>query len=564
MESKIITGILSVMDNLILKIKSNDIKGKDIEVKWLYEYLKSHVRSLLILGDSNNGQFLLLNKIFDCNAISDDVLLMGTSVVISLSNGVSIPLILKSDGKILQLDSNNMDLDKILSQIEISEIILPYPIDLLAEKSLLATACSISDIKSADIFKLYKVICSDSIIFTINATQAFSIAQKDLLKSIYDINGANVLIAVTGLELIREKEKSTVIDFIKKAQSVHSPSSKIIFIDSNEENEPETTIRNIKKIIADSLTDEHVINQRINTVQKRVLFLIDECESILVQRKNELVETLANMKNKDEMKKESILASKQGWEELRIEFEKRANNCLEYIYGELQHAKLSISEQLHFELSKSNNPKEWWSKDLPFRLKKEFENHTRGMEKQLQVRIIGDYKWLTEKARNYYARNVPMSDNIDSYSIDKTSIDIIPKAEELKDLKLIRYITMAGTGTASVVMWFIVGPLGAIVSAAGGIIGDRYINKEIQNQQERLNFALDQLIDGVIDKAKYGISQRVYDGYDSIVQTTVVTEENWEKDVRIGENKQYKEEQEILIILKEIEEFKAIKSLIKQ
>lgn len=564
MQTNTFQNVLSAMDNLILKINGNNIPGRDVEVKWLQDYLTSSTKSLLIVGDGNNGQFKILNIIADNNIISDDILLLGTSTIVTTSGRVSEPFLANTNGKIIPVAPKDLNLSNTLINTEISEVFLPYSYDTLTKEGLNVSACTIADIKSAEIKKLYKVICSDLIIFTINAAQALSMSQKELLKAIYEINNTNVIIVVTGLELIREKEKVTVADYIITVLNKSFADLKILFLDSKDENIIKTDIINMKASIMEKLANENLLETRTLKVQNRLLYLIDECVVVLDNKRKSVEETLSNQKNKDDLKKESILATQQGWEELRIEFEKRANHCLEYIFEELDHLKQSISEQLHFELSKSNNPKEWWTKDLPFRLKKEFENNTRGIEKQLQARIIGDYKWLVERARSYYARNVPVSDNINIYNIEKSNPDIIPRAEELKDLKLIRYITMAGSGTASVVMWFIAGPIGAIVSAAGGIIGDRIITREIQNQQERLSFALYQLIDNVINNSKDGISQRVSDGYDRIIQATVVTESQWEKDVSMREKANYKEEQEISSISEEIAGFNSIKTLVKQ
>lgn len=544
--------ITSKIDGLIQKFSESKLDNA-FELKWLKNFFNSKNENIVLFGDNNNGQFALLNKLFNDNIIPDEVITLGSSLIFTLQTGVEKPIVIKSDGSIVEFECNEFKIEQIINHNDILEVILPYKYK--KEDINISTYSSVYFDKN--IYNLFKTLCSDRVVFTINASQAFSMGQKELLKAIYE-NGSNILISVTRLELIQEKDKEKVLNYINNVKEGYFPSLKILFFDTTNEDTYSENIEKLKSFLFDFKIDESILKSRSLVINKRLENIIDEYVKTLENKKKTLFEALENKKNEEELNREKLLEAQQYWEDLRIEFEKRANKCIEFVYEELYKIKQTVSEQLQYELVKSNNPKEWWANDLPFRIKKEFVNNSKGLEKTLQARIISDYRWIIEKAKIIYAKTLTATFRNEDFVFDDNKALIIPKAEDLKDLKLIRYITMAGTGTASVAMFFVVGPIGAVVSAVGGILGDRYITREIKSQQDKLKMALDQIIDDIIEKSRSGISDKIYEGYDKIIKATVASEEQWKNEVT-PKMTEYTEEKEIISIQNQIDSLKSMK-----
>lgn len=544
--------ITSKIDGLIQKLSEIKLDNA-FELKWLKNFLDSKNKNIVLFGDNNNGQFALLNKLFNDNIIPDEVITLGSSLIFTLQTGVEKPIVIKSDGSIVEFENNEFKIEQIINHNDILEVILPYK---YKKGDINISTYSSADFEN-NIYNLYKTLCSDRVVFTINASQAFSMGQKELLKSFIE-NGSDVLISVTGLELIQEKEKEKVVRYISKVKEEYFPSLKILFFDTTNEVLFTENIENLKSFISDFDVNDSISKNRTFIINKRLNSIIDDCIETLDNKRKTILKVLENKKNEEEVNREKLFVAQQYWEDLRIEFEKKANKCIEFVYEELYKIKQIVSEQLQYELVKSNNPKEWWADDLAFRIKKEFVNNSKGLEKTLQARIISDYRWLIEKAKIIYAKTLTASFRNEDFVFDDNKALIIPNAEDLKDLKLIRYITMAGTGTASVAMLFVVGPIGAIVSAFGGIISDRYITKEIKSQQDKLKMALDQIIDDIIEKSRSGISDKIYEGYDKIIKATVASEEQWKNEVtpKITE---HPEEKEIISIQNQIDSLESMK-----
>lgn len=544
--------ITSKIDGLIQKLSKIKLDNA-FELKWLKNFFNSKNKNIVLFGDNNNGQFALLNKLFNDNIIPDEVITLGSSLIFTLQTGVEKPIVIKSDGSIVEFECNEFKIEQIINHNDIFEVILPYKY----KKEYINISTYSSGYFDKNIYNLYKTLCSDRVVFTINASQAFSMGQKDILKRFID-NGSDILISVTGLELIQEKEKEKVVRYISKVKEEYFPALKILFFETINENSYTENIEKLKSFISDFEIDDSISKNRTFIINKRLNSIIDDCIEALENKRKTILEVLENKKNEEEVNREKLLVAQQYWEDLRIEFEKKANNCIEFVYEELYKIKQIVSEQLQYELVKSNNPKEWWANDLPFRIKKEFVNNSKGLEKTLQARIISDYRWLIEKAKIIYAKTLTGTFRNEDFVFDDNNALIIPKAEDLKDLKLIRYITMAGTGTASVAMFFVVGPIGAVVSAVGGILGDRYITREIKSQQDKLKMALDQIIDDIIEKSRSGIFDKIYEGYDKIIKATVESEEQWKNEItpKITE---HPEEKEIISIQNQIDSLESMK-----
>lgn len=545
-------SMLSKIDGLNQKLSESKLDNT-FELKYLKDFFNSSYKNIILFGDNNNGQFLLLNLLFKDNIISEEIITLGSSLIFTLKTGIEKPIMIKFDGSIVELEKSDFKIEQIINQNNILEVILPYN---FKKGDINISTYSTADFEK-NTYNFYKTLCSDKVVFTINASQAFSMGQKKLLKNFVE-NGSDVLISITKLELIHEKEKEKVVRYISKIKEKYFPSLNILFFDATNENSYTENIKKLKSFISDFEIGDSISKTRAIIINKRLDSIIDNCIETLENKRKKIIEVLETKKNEEELNREKLLVAQQYWEDLRIEFEKRANKCIQFVYEELYKIKQSVSEQLQYELVKSNNPKEWWANDLPFRIKKEFGNNTKGIEKTLQPRIISDYRWLIEKAKIIYAKTLTASIRNEDLMFDNNIAIIIPKAEELKDLKQIRYITMAGTGTASVAMFFVVGPIGAIVSAAGGIISDRYITKEIKSQQDKLKMALDQIIDDIIEKSRSNISDKIHEGYKKMIQATVVSEEQWKNEITPPKT-EIIEEEEITSIQNQIDSLRSIK-----
>ena len=187
-----------------------------------------------------------------------------------------------------------------------------------------------------------------------------------------------------------------------------------------------------------------------------------------------------------------------GWADIRVGYEKMENACVDSILADLNKAKSKIFDRIQTSILATQNPKEWWEKLFPIMLKNEIDNVSSAIDNKLQSVVIRDFNWINQEIQIRF-RQTPITSNT---KVNETSVDFTldPNSLSFNNLRAARYITMAGGATLATIMFFIVGPVGAVVSASCGIIGDRYIHKVIEGQRESLKIASANVIDDVISQ----------------------------------------------------------------
>lgn len=78
-------------------------------------------------------------------------------------------------------------------------------------------------------------------------------------------------------------------------------------------------------------------------------------------------------------------------------------------------------------------------------------------------------------------------------------------------------------------LFFVVGPVRGLASAACSILGDRYIHNTIQEQKESLKVAVSNVIDEVFTKMASMIPSRVNGLYEELAKEIATKEEAWTK-----------------------------------
>ena len=388
---------------------------------------------------------------------------------------------------------------------------------------------SINNMDDINTEQYYEIRCADAVLLVMSATMAFSSTEKeilDLLVNEYRIS--NIGIVLTHLELISQEKINEVLDYIQeKAEAISKEIS--IFATINEEfvanNSSIINFETIKLRVGEKTRNDqnkllravYVANQLYLFTEKLIKKLVEE---------NRLYDNEAKEKLKKNQSLHHFLETKKSiWEDLMIETERRSINCMSKIKDDVEVFKISMSEKLLFELSQSANPKEWWKNVLPYRLKTEVQNFSMNYEKQLERLVMSDVTWLNSQIKKIYAKNLQELKYDSCNSIPNTNI--IPDADQLKDLNKIRTISRFATGGASIATYFLFGPLGMLASIGGGIISEKYLSDNISKQRQELSGALDNVINFTFDKLLNEIKNRVDNFYNSALDKTKTVESDW-------------------------------------
>lgn len=197
------------------------------------------------------------------------------------------------------------------------------------------------------------------------------------------------------------------------------------------------------------------------------------------------------------------------WDILQNELERRRIECDQALRQKLQNTKTDLMELLLLELSKTPNPKLWWERDLPWRLRRELTALSRKSEEFVMAKIAQDFDWL--QTENYRLFGILISEkvkqNLEKYQINAEIPDV-----EINNIQQYRLLTRLGTTTAMICSYLL--PIvstvtGLIISTTGGFMSEQFLDKKLEEQRQILSQILNQVVDRAINQYSTQVSQRL-------------------------------------------------------
>ena len=368
---------------------------------------------------------------------------------------------------------------------------------------------------------------SDVVVLCLKATALWSLDDVRVLGELKERGHKNIVLCVTHLNNVKSKELPDIVRYVTAKQ----PDLPVVYFSDEELVEiPEEISHSygtqvLKQFIERSLSSGNILEQRVQIAEKLIDKTTDTLISELDERKLKLMAE-RDLKYADHCAK---ISKKQlirlGWSEIRVAYEKLESECVDTILLQLNKSKVKIIDKLNASIITTPNPKEWWEKMLPIMLKNEIEALSNAIDSNIQSRIVRDLNWLNREIQNRFRQSVTAGEKqpMDSMS----DFEFNPASYTFKNLRTARYISMAGSSALATLMFFVVGPVGAVVSATCGIISDRYINKVTEGQRETLKGLVAGVVDDALGKIADMIPSRVRGLYDEFSNAIGEKEKIW-------------------------------------
>lgn len=367
---------------------------------------------------------------------------------------------------------------------------------------------------------------SDIVILCVNASQPFSIKDMNALGKIVQSSHKRVIVCMTHSNCIKETEVEEREQYLKH-KKIPFP---IYYYDNNQNHSIRDQLKGrygadvirekVESFISEDLIHERrlIVEQLVNTISASCIDELNERKLMIEQKKAEKYQTFLNEQAK-------VNANRLGWEEIRVEYEIRQNKCLQTILADINKAKTKISDRLYASVITTSNPKEWWEKLFPLTIKSEIESLTSGIDDRIQNQLIKDFNWLNSELSYKYRQCISASTG--STSEMKIEYKLDPNSATFDNLRTARYVTMAGGAALATVMYFVVGPIGALASASAGIIGDKYINKSLDRQRESLKNEVANAVDAIFLEITEKVPNRLNELYKEVLKSICEKEDIW-------------------------------------
>lgn len=479
-----------------------------------------------VFADYGVGEISLtiIDKILSDEVLKPFVATSLEDMYFSITYGDGSAILKDSDGNVTNIDSLRHD----------SNNVHQYKVQAFTKSQLLAK----DDIEIVKLcpyeYEQRALTMFDAVIFCVSSLNALSVDNLQIMEQLHSFGAKEIFICFSQIEQIKQAEIERLFKYISSKLASSLPDASYCFISTDESYEPDVFIAGHYGLDKISMWLNAIIEEGIKKEKREeitnylVQDLIESAIQSMRQKLLPLEESRAQKYENFRTREQNVRFQQLAWEDLRIECEKRENDCVQVINDELSSSSQKVYDKLHLELISTQNPKEWWKNNLPLRLKIEIDSISTYIDNKLQNRLRTDQAWLNKELLAKFKSGAVDSPDA-SLDNSNVNIDIVPDADEMKDLRKYRYASMAGASALATAMYFIVGPVGAIVSAGCGILGDRMLTKEIAKQKNSLETSLRTLVDETFLKIKSLIPSKVHEVYESFIDALDIKEDGWVK-----------------------------------
>ncbi|MES1160605.1 MAG: hypothetical protein ABUM51_07605 [Bacteroidota bacterium] len=224
----------------------------------------------------------------------------------------------------------------------------------------------------------------------------------------------------------------------------------------------------------------------------------------------------------------------------------------------MEKQKQLTSDRLKYELSRSRNPREWWKNDLGQRLKIEMEIFVQGIDKSIESKVIADVSGIISQMKQLSVQSFSVQNPKNLAGTPSFTVDT--STEGLKDVNKARDIVRVITGSVSVASLFIIGPIGPLVTVAGGLMGEKILSGTIRDQREQLSVKLGSVLADLFNRAFDSASANIRHFYDEVATEVSRQEFTWIQEQDTGFH-QYASGRDpsLLSVIRQIETLENIK-----
>lgn len=380
---------------------------------------------------------------------------------------------------------------------------------------------------------------SDGAIIAVDATSALSQSEMLFIRQrLLSRKTPFLMIALTKLDLIKESERSAVIEFVKNKLASEGMDIPVMIT----QNVPVTKgdysdimgLDRIRERVTDwifdpervSVTEQWVACQAKDVLEREINAISQELELLSMDEEKRL-ETIRE-------KKAELAKAAEVWENLRLNMLECRNACYDRFIAKTEEYASNIAERLKYEVSHTGTPEKWWKEDYPYRLKVELTNMATGLDNTIS-RIIADdtNRFNSALDKNFKTHVISRRDVIADKASAVSAVGGKTKIgfENLDKQKNISRISTAALSIAGFALFSSLGfiPMVATmgVSTGSSIITEKLFKGKMEKQREDIKTAITREIPNIIAEAVSESEMRLKSVYDDIIKSAQEKEMAW-------------------------------------
>lgn len=381
------------------------------------------------------------------------------------------------------------------------------------------------------------LLCCDGAIITIAATSPFSMSEKLFIEQRLIAHKVPFLmIVITKLDLVKENERSGVINYIQSKLQTLKADLPLFIADEDCKIEDfdinRVGIDKIKEQIIEWKNTPERIKLTEQSMAAKAFSLLNILKEALKEKKAIIDKDDCVIKKEIEDRKLKILQTSLVWENLRIELDGRSNDCVDYLFNQISIYKNNLIETLRKSLYETDDLKDWTTKIYPNKTRLELAKIATDLSSDLSSRLASDKQWFYEEVLNQF--NVKLNKGISLGNVKleaetPEAFKVITNGSNEKSSKLYKNI---GTVVFSLGL-YILTPIPPVISIMGGKLLASYFMKKIgkkvsiSDQRNALWKAIQEEIPNILNNATSQTKDRVKAVYKELACESEKQEKLW-------------------------------------
>lgn len=243
-------------------------------------------------------------------------------------------------------------------------------------------------------------------------------------------------------------------------------------------------------------------------------------------------QTMSITQRADEMKKREQRLEAQNllWMQIEQRLNIRRQKIDEQVREYLSTNRASTLEALLHELERSVDVRQWWARDLPYRLQRELRAITGQISASIGRQVANDVRWLQEELHRQF--KYPLSAPLAEPAVEIDEINVTPPAVPLADMQKLRLVSRLGTAATVILAGVTLAQAGIAgatiaISSLGGIAADYIAQRKAANDRSAVRMELDRVVQRAWLDHAARVSAKLKQGYEDLVLALRMEQDRW-------------------------------------
>ncbi|MCF2530633.1 dynamin family protein [Yinghuangia soli] len=381
------------------------------------------------------------------------------------------------------------------------------------------------------------VAASDAAFMVVSASAPLGLSETSFLEEeVISKHVPRITVVVSKLDSVDEDEREDIVDYLGGRVRRIAPVLEVLPGPHREDSAPIAGVRARLEEYAGSGGRRAM---RARQTAGQLLGLLEEMTELARQGVADSALSVEDKRRAAEAAEVEIDNMTAEWGKVRVELQKRRSTTAEKFREHLAQSQEDLLGVLKYEMDRTPDPKTWWERDLPFRLRRELTAMAKKYEGQLHSSVSADLQWLDAQMKRHFGKG--STHKVDKAEQLSTEFEL-NEAEELglKDLKSRKLAWRIGPSGVAVLGMLIIPltgglaaiPMGAGMAASVGgmVLGEVKSGSLTEQQRGQAAKALEPAIEEMLSGFSQQVSDRLYELYAGVMDEAVRGQKAWRAD----------------------------------